>query len=86
MKSEPDGKNTSKAEITNISAFGVWLILDEKEYYLSYSEFPWFKNARVNDILNLQLLPNGHLYWPALDIDLHTSTLENLENYPMIYK
>ena len=75
----------SKAEITNISPYGVWLIVNDKEYYLPYSEFPWFKDAKLSDIFNLELHNTTHLYWPALDIDLDIEILENFEKYPLKY-
>lgn len=49
-KSKTVGKSISKAEITNISPWRIWLILNEKEYFLSFSEFPWFKEAKLADI------------------------------------
>ncbi len=85
MRLKPVGKNTLKAEITSISPFGVWLIVHSKEYYLPFSEFPWFKNAKVSDIFNLELHGSTHLYWPSLDLDLDIDTLENLEKYPLKY-
>jgi hypothetical protein len=85
MKSKAVGENTSKVEITNISAFGVWIIINETEYFMPYSEYPWFKEAKVADILNVQLINDMHLYWEELDIDIEVASLKNLEKYPLIY-
>ena len=49
------GANTFAIEVTNISAHGLWLLVGEKEYFLSYDTFPWFKDARVSDILDVTL-------------------------------
>ena len=86
MKSSAVGKSISKAEVTNISAHGLWVLVREKEYFLSYGDFPWFKNAKVSEILDLHLTRGGNLRWPQLDADLELSSLENLDAYPLVYK
>jgi hypothetical protein len=40
------GPATSEAEVTNISAHGFWLLVDGRELFLPFDEFPWF-NARA---------------------------------------
>jgi hypothetical protein len=72
--------------IFNISSNGFWLYVKDKEYFLSYEEYPWFKEARIKDILNVKLLRDFHLYWPDLDVDLEVNCLENTANYPLKYK
>ena len=86
MKSATNGVNTSSVEVTNISAHGFWLWVAGKEYFLSYADFPWFKNAKVADILNVERPGNDHLHWPALDVDLTLDMIENPRAYPLIYK
>jgi hypothetical protein len=34
-------------EVTHISAQGIWLLARDKELFLPYAQFPWFKNANV---------------------------------------
>ncbi len=86
MKSLKNGKRILKAEITNISDHGFWILLSEKEYFLPFTKYPWFKDANVSSITNVKIFHNHHLYWQDLDVDLTTETLENPENYPLIYK
>ena len=87
MSSKTDGKSISKAvEVTNISSHGVWVILHEVEYYLSFSNFPWFKEAKISDITNVKLLNGKHLFWPELDVDLDIDSIKNIEKYPLVYK
>jgi len=86
MKLQKLGKNTSDFEILNISKKGIWLYVSEKEYFMPYEEYPWFKEAKVAEIYNLELPSEGHLYWPDLDVDLEVETLENPEKYPLIYE
>jgi hypothetical protein len=86
MKSKTAGKSTSQAEVTNISPFGIWLIVKNTEYFLPYTQYPWFKEAKVSDILDLKLLHGSHLFWPTLDIDLEEKSFNNLEKYSLIYR
>jgi len=86
MKSLKTGKNISRAEITNISEHGFWILLKGNEYFLSFDKYPWFKNAKISSIINLKLFHNHHLYWPKLDVDLTTEILEHPEKYPLTYK
>lgn len=83
MKSEKRGKNTSKVEVSHISTQGIWLLIENTEYFLKYKDFPWFKNARVRDIQNVQLFHKHHLHWKSLDIDLELESLKSLEKYPL---
>ena len=80
------GRNTSNVEVQDISKFGIWLLLDQTEYFLPFKHFPWFKNAKLSQIYNVKFLQGVHLYWPDLDIDLEIESLRHLEAYPLIYK
>lgn len=80
------GANTSLAEVTNIDHFGFWLLVQNKEYFLPYEDFPWFRTATVDQILNVQLLNENHLFWPTLDVDLCLDSLETPNAFPLIYK
>jgi hypothetical protein len=82
MKSLKLGKDIL-ISIENITPFGIWVYVDEKEYFLSYEDFPYFKEQTLNSIQNVQLLHGYHLYWPNLDIDLEINNLEHPEQYPL---
>lgn len=86
MKLSVLGRNTSLVEVANIDQFGLWILVKGKEYFLSYEDFPWFRDAKVDDILEVKLLHENHLHWPALDIDLSVDSLEKPEAYPLKYK
>jgi uncharacterized protein DUF2442 len=86
MKSETLGTGTSEAEVTQISKYGIWLLLHEKEHFLSFENFPWFKNAPVSAIHNVELLNEHHLYWPDLDVDLAVKSIDRPENFPLLAK
>ena len=86
MKSSTRGADTSQIEVSNIDQFGLWVLVQNKEYFLPYDDFPWFRNATVDQILKVELLHQDHLYWPALDIDLCVGSLAEPEKFPLIYR
>lgn len=86
MTSQELGINTSRIEVSNISIHGFWLYMNGKEYFLPYENYPWFKDAKVGDIVDVELLHESHLYWPKLDVDLELSSLKNPDQYPLVYK
>jgi len=82
MKSLKRGKNIL-VSVENITPFGIWLFAKEKEWFLSYKDYPYFKDQTLNSIHNVQLLHGYHLYWPELDVDLEIDNLEIPEKYPL---
>ena len=84
MKSSARGKNTLVVEVQNVSAFGVWLLVGDKELFASYADFPWFMSATIGQILDVTQPHSGHLYWPQLDVDLSTESLESPEKFPLV--
>lgn len=83
MSSVPLGTSISAAEVTNISRHGVWLLVDDCEFFMPFDEFPWFKNAPVDSVLRLERPRENHLHWPALDVDLTIDSIEHPEKYPL---
>jgi hypothetical protein len=80
------GAATSELEVTNISQHGFWLLLDGRELFLPFDEFPWFKRATVEAVLRVERLAPGHLHWPELDVDLAVDSIEHPERYPLTSK
>lgn len=78
------GAITSAAEVTNISAHGFWLLLGDEELAVPYAEFPWFKKATIEQILDVERPTDDHLYWPRLDIDLSVDSLRNPAAFPLV--
>ena len=86
MKSHAGGKIALEVEVTQIDKQGIWLLIGEKEFFLSFENFPWFRNASVDAIHNVELLNERHLHWPDLDIDLAVESIEHPERFPLIGK
>jgi hypothetical protein len=72
------------AEVSQISQHGISLLLVDRELFLSYNDFPWFKDAAVSAVSNVQLPQPDHLYWPALDIDIAVASIEHPERFPLV--
>ena len=83
MKSGALGKITSEVEIANISSHGIWLLSENQELFLSYDDFPWFKDVTIQQILNVEEPMPGHFYWPDLDVDLSIESIEQPERFPL---
>ena len=77
------GTATSAAEITNISKHGFWMLVDDRELFLPFDDFPWFRQATIEAILGVERPAPNHFYWPALDVDLSLDSVEHPERYPL---
>ena len=71
MSSEPHGLNTLDVEVTNVSRHGIWMLVRDRELFMSYEDFPWFKEApdrhgsqrRGTNARPLSLARTGHRSW-----------------------
>jgi hypothetical protein len=85
MKSASPGPSTfPPAEVTNISPHGFWVFVGDRELFVAFTDFPWFRDASIASITNVQLPSPHHLYWPDLDIDLAMESIEHPERYPLV--
>lgn len=74
------------AEVTNISKHCFWLLLDDEELVVPFSEFPWFKTATIEQLSDVERPTKNHLYWPAIDVDLSVESIRKPQNFPLISK
>ena len=77
------GAATSEVEVTNISKHGFWLLIDGRELFLRFEEFPWFKQASIDAILRVERPAPTHLCWPDLDVDLSMDSIAHPERFPL---
>ena len=84
MRSAAPGKPTLAPEVTNVSRQGFWLLLDGRELFAPFADFPWFADATIQELTNVQRPSAHHLHWPALDVDLAVDSLEHPERYPKV--
>ena len=83
MKSEHTGAGTSETEVLNISPHGFWMLIDGKEHFLAFSDFPWFQSASVTQICGVERVSADHFYWPGIDDDLHLESIQEPERFPL---
>ncbi len=86
MRSALHGKRTSAVEVTNVSSHGLWLLLGDRELFLPFEKFPWFRDAPIAKLLHVQAASPEHLYWPDLDVDLAVESIEHPERFPLVSK
>ena len=71
-------------EVTNVSRHGFWLLIGESERFVSFEAFPWFWEASIAELTNVELPSPHHLYWPDLDVDLAVDSLDHPDHYPLV--
>ena len=65
---------------------GFWLRVDDREIFLSFAEFPWFREASVAAICGVERPRREHFHWPALDVDLTLESILHPARYPLVAK
>ncbi len=86
MKSGPPGTSTFHSEITNIESAGFWLLVDGREYFVPFEDYPVFRSATLEQIFDVRRIGPGQYHWPSLDADVELNALEHPEHYPMIWR
>ena len=61
MKSAALGPSTSPIEVTNVSSHGFWLFIGQRELFVAFRDFPWFKEASIAAITRVELPSPHHL-------------------------
>ena len=80
------GTITSVPEVTHVSRHGLWLLRGNEELLLPFKTFPWFKQATIEQIEDVEWPTPDHLYWPKLDVDLSVESIRNPESCPLVAK
>ncbi|MEY2875760.1 MAG: hypothetical protein RLZZ373_3131 [Pseudomonadota bacterium] len=75
---------TSTAEVTHISKHGFWLLVGDEELHLPFEQFPWFRQATIEQITTVEHPTTNHLYWPSLDVDLAIDSIRRPADFPLI--
>ena len=84
MKSDGPGEGTSVVELSNVSPHGMWLLVDDRELYLPFAEFPWFRDASIAELGVIEHPAPDHLRWPDLDVDLSIDSIDHPGRYPLV--
>lgn len=67
-----------------MSPHGVWILIDDRERFLAFKDFPWFADATIAEIANVERPAPHHLHWPDLDIDLAVESIDQPTTYPLV--
>ncbi len=86
MSSNLPGAAISHSEVTNISVLGFWLLVDDREYFVPFDDYPVFRDATVVQIYAVQRLGPAQFHWPALDADIELQALEHPAQYPLKFQ
>ncbi|MYN17310.1 DUF2442 domain-containing protein [Rugamonas sp. FT107W] len=81
---EPSTARAGEVRILDISPHGFWVDLGNEKLYAAYVDFPWFANATLAQLEDVQRPSPDHLYWPALDVDLSVASLRDPAAFPLI--
>ena len=84
MTSAQPGASILDVEVTNVSPHGFWLMLEAEELFVPFSEFPWFKDAPIAKLSNVERPQPHHLYRPELDVDLAVESIRHPEAFPLV--
>jgi len=60
---------------------GMAVIVNGKEYFLRFTDFPWFEYCNTAELRDVTSDRWG-VYWKSLDIDLSIESIENPERFP----
>ncbi len=86
MSSELPGVVTSHSEVTNISAVGFWLLVDDRECFVPFDDYAAFHKATVAQIYAVQRIGPTQFNWPELDVDVELEALEHPERFPLVFR
>jgi hypothetical protein len=77
------GIGTSGVELTHVFPQGLWILVDGEELLLSFQDFPWFRNASIQELSRIERVTADHVRWPGLDVDLCLDSIRHPQNYPL---
>jgi hypothetical protein len=86
MNLQQHGNSILVNEVTNITKIGFWILINGKEYFVPFIEYPVFKQASIEQIINFEMLSPQQLHWKSLDCDIELNALANPQQFPLIYK
>jgi len=86
MSLSKNGTITSDCKLTSINDLGLWVLIEDKEYFIPFKDYPGFRESSLDQIFNIRYYPSGQLCWADLDIDIDLKSLSEPESFPLIWK
>jgi hypothetical protein len=68
-----------------VSAWEIQVKSRDREYFVPFADYPAFRQATVEQIVNLHQPAPDQLCWPDLDIDIELPALDEPERFPLAY-
>jgi hypothetical protein len=65
---------------------GITIEVKGSTFFLPHASNPWFKDAKVADVFNVEMYGINGIRWEKLDVDLEIESLIHPEKYPLIMK
>jgi hypothetical protein len=79
MSSVPLENTDSDVQVTVIASHGIWLQVRGREVFMSYDDFPGFRDAPMGKVRNVREPVPGQLCWPDFDVMVTIETFEHPE-------
>lgn len=76
----------TSVSVLMINDKGLMLSVLGNDYFISYNRVPWMRDARISDVLNVQMSGRSAIEWPSLDVDLEIDSLKHPERFPLVMK
>jgi hypothetical protein len=86
MKSGLHGTNTSANELTSIGSTGFWLLVENREYFVPFDDYPVFRTATIDQVFNFERIGPRQFHWRDLDADIELDALEKPAQFPLLYR
>jgi hypothetical protein len=77
-------ERSAAVRLLDITKHGFWIDLGNEKLYAAYTDFPWFADATLEQLGDVQRPSADHLYWPSLDVDLSVASLRDPDAFPLI--
>ncbi|MDB6063662.1 MAG: integron cassette protein [Verrucomicrobiaceae bacterium] len=71
-------------QITRISSLGIWLKAHDKKFFMSYGDYPSFKDKPVTAILNVRETSPGKFYWPDIELKIGMDAIQTTQRSPYL--
>jgi len=70
MSRQKHGTDISDNDVISVGSPGFGLLINAVEYFVSFNDYPRFKQVTVEQIFQVKYIGLDQLYWPDLDVDL----------------
>ena len=82
-----NGINTLKSENGfYISKFGMWIYINDKEYFINFDDYPSLAKCTVEELGNYSFDMENNIHWEELDIDIEKEALDEPNKYTLLYR